>query len=257
MLDNLKMKQDPARRPKADHVVVLPSDADYIDQLAQVQLDAYDVPLEEADHPELLQAENFETQLRVFPEGQFMALDPETDTVVGTCTSMMIDHDISQPVTEPWRITTDYGSLRTHNPRGEWLYGVDNVVVPRWRGRGIGGRMMRARYNVARRLNLRGMIAGSMPIDYHKAAAQGVDIHTYIAQVLRGERWDTNLSKQIRKGCRVLNVIPNYLTDAEDTLNYGVAIVWDNPDYRPARTTHTRKPARPAREVRLQPGRPA
>lgn len=238
------MNEEPYRKTKADHVIILPSDPAYLDQLVEVQRAAYNVTPEEYDHPELLHVEDFESHFEVFPDGQFMALDPLEDAVVGTCTSMIIDHDISQPLTEPWRITTDNGSLKPHSPNGEWLYGVDNVVVQSYRGRGIGGRMMRARYNVARRLNLCGMIAGSMPIDYHRAAAEGVDIHTYVEQVMNGHRWDTNLSKQLRKGCRVLNVIPNYLTDSEDTLNYGIAIVWDNPDYRSP--VHTRKPARPA-----------
>jgi GNAT superfamily N-acetyltransferase len=241
------MKADPPS-PDADHVVILPSDPAYIDQLVDVQRRGYNLTPEYYDHPEVLTHEKFANHLRVFPEGQFMALDIAEDRVVGTCTSLMIAHDIARPFTEPWRETTADGWLRSHNPDGEWLYGVDNVVLKDYRGKGIGGRLMAARYNVARRLNLRGMIAGSMPIDFHRAATAGVDIEQYVREVVAEDRWDTNLSKQLIKGCRVLNVIPNYLTDSEETQDYGVAIVWHNPDYRAPRriAAAARRPARPA-----------
>ncbi len=234
-----------------DSIIILPTDPDYLDQLVTLQRAAYNVSPQDYDHPELLQATDFANHLRVFPEGQFMALDPLSDQVVGSCTSMIIAHDITQPITATWAETTAYGSLHPHNPQGDWLYGVDNVVLKAYRGKGIGGRLMQARYRVAQRYNLRGMIAGSMPIDYHHAAAEGVDIQTYIADVIAGRRWDTNLSKQLKKGCRVLNVIPNYLTDSHRTHNYGVAIVWDNPTYR--RPAARIKQTRPARGTATQP----
>jgi len=240
------MIEEPASTP-IDRIVILPSDPAYIDQLVDVQRRGYNLTPADYDHPEVLTAAKFDNHLRVFPQGQFMALDTETDRVVGTCTSLIIAHDIATPFTEPWGVTTRDGTLSNHNPAGEWLYGVDNVVLKDYRGQGVGGRLMAARYNVARRFNLRGMIAGSMPIDYHLAAAEGVDIEAYVREVVAEQRWDTNLSKQLIKGCRVLNVIPNYLSDAPRTRKYGVAIVWDNPDYRPARRiTPARRPAHPA-----------
>lgn len=228
-------------------VVILPTDPAYLDQLVHVQRTVYQIPPEHWEHPEVLTAEKFLTHMEVFPDGQFMALDIMTDTVVGTCASLIVDHDPSQPFNSTWRKTTADGTFRSHNPRGEWLYGADNVVLSSCRGGGVGGRLMQARYNVVVKKNLRGMLAGSMPIDYHKAAAEGLSIEAYIAEVVAGRRWDTNLSKQLKKGFRVLNAIPNYLTDAPDTANYGVAIVWDNPEYRapfvvPQRPTAVKTP---------------
>jgi GNAT superfamily N-acetyltransferase len=242
------MQDDPDR----PNVVILPTDLDYLDDLVKVQREAYNLTPDEYDHPEIMQAYKYESHLRVFPDGQFMALEAFEDKVVGACVSQIIDHDLAQPVTHAWAKATNYGTISTHNPQGEWLYGVDNVVLASYRGQGIGGKLMRARYNVARRFNLRGMIAGSMPIDYYKAAAEGVDIHTYVEEVVAGLRWDSNLSKQLKTGCQVLNVIPNYLSDSEDTLNYGVAIVWHNPDYRSPKSLPKRP--RPAKRTSIQPG---
>jgi ribosomal protein S18 acetylase RimI-like enzyme len=112
------------------------------------------------------------------------------------------------------------------------MYGVESAVHPDYRGRGIGSKLMDARFDVLRQLNLRGMVAGSAIIDYHTASHLTPD--EYVREVVAGQRFDTNLSKQLHKGFRVHNIIPNYLEDEEEgTLGYGVAIVWYNPDYRP------------------------
>lgn len=100
-----------------------------------------------------------------------------------------------------------------------------------------------ARYDVIRRFNLRGLAAGSLPIDYSKVADH-VSIEQYVREVVAGTRFDTNLSKQLRKGFKVHGLIPNY-TNEENCGGYGVEIVWDNPDYRvPRRFYPASVPAR-------------
>jgi GNAT superfamily N-acetyltransferase len=195
-------------------------------------LAGYDIDETWLTHPDVMTLEKFEQSLHHFAAGQFMALDADTDRVVGMSSSMIVNYDLNQPLLAPWSKTTAKGTLSTHNPKGQWLYGVDCVVLPEYRGKGVGGRLIKVRYDIARRRNLRGMIAGSMPIDYHLAAAEGVSIKAYINDVVAGRRWDTNLSKQIKKGFRVHNIIPNYLTDTPETLDYAVAIVWENTAYR-------------------------
>jgi ribosomal protein S18 acetylase RimI-like enzyme len=114
------------------------------------------------------------------------------------------------------------------------MYGVESCVNPAYRGSGIGGKLMEARFNVARQLNLRGMVAGSAIIDYYQVAQQ-VSPEDYVRGVAEGRFFDTNLSKQIRKGFRPAALIPNYVDDP-GTLGWGVVIVWDNPDYNPVFT---------------------
>ncbi|MEO0564675.1 MAG: GNAT family N-acetyltransferase [Chloroflexota bacterium] len=110
------------------------------------------------------------------------------------------------------------------------MYGVESAVHPAYRGMGVGSRLMDARFDVLRQLNLRGMVAGSAIIDYH--TAQHLSPEQYVRQVIGGQRFDTNLSKQLHKGFRVHNIIPNYITD-DETLGYGVAIVWENAAHQP------------------------
>ena len=246
------MDSEPHRHYVDTNVMVLPLEADYIEQAVDTYIQGYKIPQTYLDHPECMNAVKFAESLKHFPEGQFMALDTTTDRVVGVSSSMIVRFDPSQPLMESWCETTADGTLRTHDPDGDWLYGVDSVVLHAYRGKGIGGRLIKARYNLARRLNLRGMIAGSMPIDFHKASAEGVNIQAYVDDVLAGRRWDTNLSKQVKKGFRVHNIIPDYLMDAPSTRNYAVAILWDNPAYRPARGVSQRT-QRPGRGTTTQP----
>jgi GNAT superfamily N-acetyltransferase len=116
---------------------------------------------------------------------------------------------------------------------------VDSVVHPAYRSRGVGGKLIEARYDVVRALNLRGMVAGSLIIDYHKVADH-VPVEKYVEDVVAGLRFDTNLSKQIHKGFQVHGLIPNYSID-ELSRGWGVEIVWENPEYssqrRPERRT--------------------
>ena len=116
------------------------------------------------------------------------------------------------------------------------MYGVESCVHPDYRGKGVGSKLMDARFDVLRRLNLRGMIAGSAIIDYATAADQ-VSVEQYIQDVVAGRRFDTNLTKQLHKGFKAYYPIPNYITDVE-ALSYGVLIVWENPDYGPEKRVH-------------------
>jgi hypothetical protein len=94
----------------------------------------------------------------------------------------------------------------------------------------VGSKLIEARYNLIRALNLRGLVAGSLIVDYHKVA-DTVPVEQYVHDVIDGRRFDSNLSKQLHKGFRVHSLIPNY-SDCETSANWGVEIVWENPDYR-------------------------
>jgi hypothetical protein len=111
------------------------------------------------------------------------------------------------------------------------MYGVESCVHPAYRGHGVGSKLMDARFNTLRRLNLRGMIAGSAIIDYYHVASQ-MSVEQYTSEVVAGRLFDTNLTKQLHKGFKAHYPIPGYVTD-EESCGYGVLIVWENTDYVP------------------------
>ena len=174
-------------------------------------------------------ADHFRQHLATFPEGQFVAVDTRTDTVVGLTVSMRMNHDPLHPLLTAWWQLIGDGTLATHVPDGVWMYGVESAVHPDYRGYGVGKQLTQARTRVMKQLNLRGMLAGSAIIDYHKVA-DSVAVEDYLADVIAGRRFDTNLSKQIKMGFKPLHIIPNYLDDW-DCCGYGVEMVIPNPDY--------------------------
>lgn len=203
---------------------------------------------------QIFTASQFRHHLAVFPEGQFVALDG--DQVVGLTVSMRIRFDRKHPFIEPWWETIGAGWLR-HIPDGAWMYGVESCVHPGYQGRGVGGALMQARFDTARLLNLRGMVAGSTLLDYQQAAAIATP-EEYVQGVVEGRWFDTNLTKQMVKGFRPVAVIPNYVNDAS-ALGWGAVIIWENPAYIPTHRVRKRLPkgeANPIYEIRLKRRKP-
>jgi|FLYN01.1.fsa_nt_gi GNAT superfamily N-acetyltransferase len=214
---------------KRDNILLLPSAVEYAEEMEALQFLVYEATAD--DYGDCLTADMFRRHMQVFPEGQFIALDTDSERIVGLTASMRMNFDITRPFAEPWVVTIGHGWLTTHAPSGEWMYGVETCVHPAYQGQGVGGRLMEARCAVARRLNLRGIVAGSAIIDYG-AVADTVPVEQYVADVVAGRRFDRNLSKQLKKGFRVHNVIPNYLQDDPRSAGWGVTIVWENAAFR-------------------------
>lgn len=102
---NLSTRHTPA--PGSGEIVVMPTSEAYVDQLEELMRIGYDVP---ADYDGfMITADMFRNHIRVFPEGQYMAIDTSCDRVVGFTTSMRIQYDPSKPFVEPWFKTTGYG----------------------------------------------------------------------------------------------------------------------------------------------------
>lgn len=166
-----------------------------------------------------------------FPEGQFVAIDRETNQVVGRTASMRCHFDPTQPVLHSWDEMTDGGRLTTHEAMGDWLYGVESAVRPSYQGRGVGRMLTQARMSILRRLNLKGFLAGSIIMNYPDVADRFTP-EAYMREVAAGRLWDNNLSKQLKMGFKFQNAIPDYFDDPR-TGGYAAAIVLENPDYNP------------------------
>jgi GNAT superfamily N-acetyltransferase len=206
-------------------ISIVPSSPRYAEQMQDLMHAVYNSTRDNPDGTFL--AEQFRRHMQIFPEGQFVAL--EAGRVVGLTASMRIAFDPAHPFIENWYVTISDGWLTRHDPGAEWMYGVESCVHPQYQSFGIGGRLMQARFDTAQALNLRGMVAGSAIISYHKVADQ-VSAEDYLQGVIAGTYFDNNLSKQIRKGFRPVTLIPDYLPDPE-TRGWGVVIVWDNPTF--------------------------
>lgn len=216
---------DMAQPPTVEIRLSHDDDAQAMQELFIATFDAGSTP---EDCEQCMVAKQFRRHRLLFPEGQFVAVDVESGLLVGFAVTMRTSYDPVHPHLDSWWVSSGEGWLTTHQPEGEWLYGIESVVRSEYRRLGVGTRLMDARKALAREYNLRGIVAGSMPRDYHTV---DMPIEAYVEAVIAGRLYDTNLSKQLRMGFQCVQIIPDYVIDAESR-RYGVLIRWDNPEYK-------------------------
>ncbi len=172
--------------------------------------------------------EQLSSHLEVFPEGQLVAVDTESEEVVGMAASLILMWDDYEPLLS-WRDFTDRGMFTNHDPEGRTLYGAEVMVRPDRQGRGIGKQLYSARRRLVRRLGLARIRAGARLRGYHRYVDR-LSAKEYVRRVVRGELSDPTLSFQLSQGFRVLDVVPGYLRNDPDSHGYAALIEWLNPD---------------------------
>jgi GNAT superfamily N-acetyltransferase len=177
---------------------------------------------------ELMRAEHYGSQARIFPEGQFVAL--VDGQVVGQGSGFFIDFDFDHPNHSFREICAEF-HFTNHNPLGECYYGADISVHPDFQGRGIGRQIYDARKALVRRYNRRGIVAGGLLPGY-AAHQETLALEEYVNAVVFGALYDSTLSFQLRMGFRVRGLIPDYIEDSASG-NWATLIEWVNPDYAP------------------------
>ncbi len=128
---------------------------EYFDGLEELQRIAYPTVGEQ----ELMRVEHFASQYAVFPEGQIVVLDG--DQVIGQGSGFFVDFDFADH-SHTFLEICDNLYFRTHDPDGDYYYGADISVHPGYRGRGIGKLIYRARKQIVKRYNRRGIVAGGV-----------------------------------------------------------------------------------------------
>jgi GNAT superfamily N-acetyltransferase len=176
---------------------------------------------------EWMRAEHFESHLRLFPEGQHVALDDER--VIGQSSTFRIGGAIALEQHAYMDILAQ-SYFTNHDPSGEWLYGADMSVHPDYRGRKISRLLYDARKDLCRRLNLRGMVAGGM-IPGYKGYRDRMGVEEYARAVAAGQLIDPTLTPQLRAGFQLRGILYNYI-DAGELGNDSTLIVWENPERR-------------------------
>jgi GNAT superfamily N-acetyltransferase len=180
------------------------------------------------DDPECFSRPNLLQLIRRFPEGQFVGLF--NNHVVSYAITMRTNRSpYDQPL--PWMDVIGDMTLRNHDPNGEWLYGVDFAVDTTYRKMGIGTKMYAARFNMVKRLNLRGFYAGGMLAGYNRYRNQ-MSVREYGEKVMRGELEDPTVTMQIHRGFKPRGVIENYVYQPEAG-SAAMLIEWQNPQYKP------------------------
>ena len=176
---------------------------------------------------ERMRTEHFLNHYELFPEANLIALEGET--VVGLGSGFFVDFDFDDSH-HTFQEIIDEGYYSHHHPEGAWYYGADISVHPEHRSKGIGKMLYKARKELVKRYNRRGIIAGGLIPDYvnHKAL---MDAQTYVQKVIAGELSDSTLTFQLKNGFAFRGLLENYIQDSASD-NWATLIVWENPDYQ-------------------------
>lgn len=171
--------------------------------------------------------EQLASHLKIFPEGQFVAIESTSGRVLGFSSSLIIfwdDYDMKMS----WRDFTDAGFFTNHDPRhGKTLYGADVIVDPKMQGHGIGKALYAARRKLVEQLQLFRIRAGSRLQGYHQFA-NIMSAEEYVFRIVQGELSDPTLSFQLHQGFHVLAVVKGYLHHDPKSLGHAAVIEWVN-----------------------------
>lgn len=163
-----------------------------------------------------------------FPEGQFVALDAVTGEMLGMAASLIILWDDYEAQGE-WRGFTEHGTFANHDPqKGRTLYGAEVMALPKAQGRGVGTALYKARRELAERLGLLRIRAGSRLRGYGTYADE-LTPEQYVLRVVRNELFDPTLSFQLRRGFHVIDVVRGYLRHDTESRGHAATIQWLNP----------------------------
>jgi GNAT superfamily N-acetyltransferase len=168
---------------------------------------------------ERLQEKHYYKHLEIFPAGQFVVLKDEIP--IGMSTTMR--HHFTEEDHTFLEISGQM-MMGTHEPTGDWLYGLDLGIHPDYRGLGLARAMYEARQALCKTLGLKGQITVGMPLGYAQFAHQ-MDIQTYFKKILEKQVFDPTVGIQQKLGFKVIRLIQNYLHDPACG-HAGVLMIW-------------------------------
>lgn len=195
-------------------------------------LDAYGIRPGD-DCGDCFSADDILAHTKRFPEGQFVAIrisGPGAGHAVGMAVTLRTSRPPTAPIL-PWMHAIGDLRISAHEPDGDWLYGVEMAVRPMYQGHGIGAALYEARFDLVRKLNLRGWYAVGMLMGYSQHADE-LDVGEYGEKVIAGELKDPTVTMQMNRGFHAERVITDYV-DEPAAGNAGVLIAWENLCYEP------------------------
>lgn len=187
--------------------------------------------------------EHFRSQIEIFPEGQ-LCFEDEKGKIWGFVNLMRFRFDPRRPLTGSWSGITADGTIATHDPGGNWLFGVNLSVHPHGFFLGATEALLGAAARLCASLHLRGiLLVGRMP-GYRRwlrkqakagRALDGAALETARAYIDARVEDDSGVTRRLDPqidlyesfGLRVLGPIANFIPD-EKSLDFGVAAAWRN-----------------------------
>lgn len=211
----------PAPAPRKRAYAVRTRELDDLEGIQALMRRVYPPPLH---GPEAIWGQpNLLRHMARFHEGQFVAEGPD-GLVIGTATSMRVSLERAL-APHTWSEITARGTLSTHEPEGQAMYGVNIAVDPAWQSRRVGRALYQARLDLARRLGCRAFVAGARIPGYAKVAHR-MSPEAYIEEVAAGKRMDPTVTKQMAVGFEVKGLLRDYAPDPETLGHAALIVLW-------------------------------
>jgi predicted amidohydrolase/GNAT superfamily N-acetyltransferase len=183
-----------------------------------------------------------------FPQGQFVAI--YDNAIVGYCATFRIGETLAlQP--HDWEGITGRGYAARHDPKGDWLYGMDICVDPEFRGLRLGQRLYNARKQLCERLHLKGIVFGGRMPGLSRRWQQLKSAQDYLERVRAGSLRDQVISFQIRNAFEPIGVLRGYLPMDHESRGYATHMIWRNPAYGTGSSAADSAPLPRARTARV------
>ncbi len=167
------------------------------------------------------------SQITRYPEGQFIALfDNE---VVGYSASIRVSGAIAL-CQHTWEDITGNGFATTHDPHGDYLYGMETFIDPRFWNKHIGHRIYNERKELCVRSHLKGIVACGRMSHFSEEKKRVKTPEKYIELVQNEKIHDHTLLFQLHNGFEIIGILKNYLKEDKKSLGYGAHLLWHNPE---------------------------
>ncbi|WP_017931005.1 bifunctional GNAT family N-acetyltransferase/carbon-nitrogen hydrolase family protein [Robiginitomaculum antarcticum] len=164
-------------------------------------------------------------QISNFAEGQFV-VEYEGE-IVGYAASIMLREDVAL-APHNWAGITGGGYGSSHNPNGEWLYGMEICVDPARRRLRIGERLYDARKALVESLELKGIVFGGRMPGWAKRKKAYPDPMDYLLAVKDKKVSDPVVNFQYRQGFEPFAILENYLPVDKESGGFAAQMMWRN-----------------------------
>ncbi|MEM6973174.1 MAG: bifunctional GNAT family N-acetyltransferase/carbon-nitrogen hydrolase family protein [Pseudomonadota bacterium] len=181
-------------------------------------------------------------QINAFPDGQFVVT--YDGVVVGYAATFMVSERLAL-ADHSWASITGDGHAAQHNPKGDWLYGME-VCVDRARRRlRIGKRLYEARKRLCQDLGLKGIAFGGRLPGYQRKRKLYPNPDDYLRAVVEKAVRDPVASFHIRSEFEPQRVLRGYHPEDRESGGHAALMLWRNPYFDPEydrQSLHRRDP---------------
>lgn len=172
--------------------------------------------------------EQWELVIKTFPEGQ-LGVEVDGRLAASSCSLILNFDEFSQ--NHGWSAITGNGTLSTHNPAGDTLYGIEIMVDPRFRSMRLARRLYDERKQLVINKNLKRIVVGGRLPNYH-LVTDSLGIKEYVKQVMDKKIFDPVLTTQLSNDFKLKRIIKDYLPGDMESCGFATFMEWVNLDYQ-------------------------